>query len=373
MLHIAIGVVLAGGMHLAATSYGMDPLDPKLLGLIAVALSLVAFIDLNFVSLSPQPYIKEIFIHPVKSLAGVSLDEATIDEYGFKWDRIYMVCEPDTDKKSNPNGDPNKYRAVTMREVPQFGIIKTTINEDNNTLTLHYDPKSIKLTVPLDCSDLVKQRSPRAISTYIWGQTPDSYDLGSVMPEIGQFFDQVRNSDKGTTTIVAPKERRPVTRSVDQAEVSKSSADPRTSFQDYYPGNLITEHSLQDLYKRVYDNTNGEVRISARNFRANMVIAGTKGPWDEDDWKKIRIGQNSWLVACRNVRCQVPTVNLQSGTFEPTHEPYKTMQSFRRIDEGAKYKPCFGMNLVNLQTGYKVKVGDELRVLSRGKHFYIPI
>jgi uncharacterized protein len=78
-------------------------------------------------------------------------------------------------------------------------------------------------------------------------------------------------------------------------------------------------------------------------------------------------------VACRNVRCQVTTVNLEKGEFEETHEPYKVMQSFRRVDPGAKYFPCFGMNMVQHETGYVIRVGDVIRVKQRGQHQYVPI
>ena len=107
------------------------------------------------------------------------------------------------------------------------------------------------------------------------------------------------------------------------------------------------------------------------------------------DWKHITItpaaadsnGQHSsspnksrqvsqWHVPCRNVRCQVPTISLTKGTFHPRREPYKTMQKFRRIDKGAPYEPCFGMNLVCESYGFTVAIGDTVTVNRRGPHFY---
>lgn len=170
--------------------------------------------------------------------------------------------------------------------------------------------------------------------------------------------------------MVAPKAHRNVERNVTPRDVG--GREPTSNFQDYFPGNLITTASLKDLHDRVYDKTNGVVDITARNFRPNLVISTTK-PWDEDDWKKVRIGGVNFHVPCRNVRCRVTTVNIHKGEFETTHEPYKTMQSFRRIDEGCKYEPCFGMNLVHDKIGPIIRVGDELRVLKRGPHRYICI
>jgi uncharacterized protein YcbX len=175
---------------------------------------------------------------------------------------------------------------------------------------------------------------------------------------------------QNVVSIVAPKERRSVVRNVSSKDVS--GRDPTANYQDYYPGNLITTASLKDLHDRVHDKTNGVVDITARNFRPNLVVQTTR-PWDEDSWKKVRVGQTDFFVPCRNVRCQVTTVNIHKGEFEETREPYKTMQSFRRVDPGAKYYPCFGMNLVHTKVGTVIRVGDRVRVLKRGKHHYISI
>lgn len=273
--------------------------------------------------------------------------------------------------------EPGKLAFLTQRQYPQFTLIQPSIDEENNTMTLYYPPNDISLTVPLTVSSEVREKCP-IYETLIWEEYPQSVDLSAVYPEITEFFNTVRNQhdvdDNGDTpkiTLVVPHDRRQVKNGVtDEDRVQINRENPQSSYQDYYPGNLISEKSLIDLDGKVQAKTNGDVKLSPRNFRPNMVIADTDKPWDEDDWKKIKIGSHDWLVPCRNVRCQVTTVNLSKGQFEPTHEPFKTMQSFRRIDSGAKYSPCFGMNLLNCDTEFTVKVGDPLEVLQRGEHSY---
>lgn len=311
-------------------------------------------------------YVKEIFIHPVKSLRGLSVAESEVDSYGFKHDRKFMVCE--TDRKT-----PGKYKFATQRQYPQFTLIQPAIDEDRNTLTLEYPPENIYLSIPLYVSPETAEKCP-VLETLIWGEYPKSLDLSAVYPEITVFFEKVTGAfrESGSRiTLVAPFIRREVSmglRESDRANIDREI--PESAYQDYFPGNLVCEESLWDLDSRVQEKTNGEVKLSPRNFRPNMVITDTNGPWDEDDWKRIMIGNHEWIVPCRNIRCQITTVNLNSGKFETTREPYKTLQSFRRIDTGSKYAPCFGMNLVNCDTKFTVKVGDQLTVLERGNHHY---
>lgn len=311
-------------------------------------------------------YVKEIYIHPVKSFGGVSVEESEVDEYGFKHDRRFMVCE--VDKR-----DATKLRFLTQREYPQFTLVKSSIDEEKNLLTLTYPPEGLSLSVPLVPPKEVLKKCP-VEETFIWGEYPKSIDLSKAFPEVEPFLAAVRGKDaksqrritlvyhhlpRGVRRGLTPEERKTIDRSY-----------PQSSYQDYFPGNLINEKSLWDLDKRVQESTQGEVTLSPRNFRPNMVVADTEDAWDEDDWKRIQIGDHEWIVTCRRGRCQMTTVNLKEGRFERSHEPLKTLQTFRRIDPGLKYTPCFGMNLVQIDSHSKVRVGDKLTVLSRGDHHF---
>ena len=308
--------------------------------------------------------IKEIWVYPIKSMKGIQLNECEIDDNGFKYDRIYMVAEPD--HKANDGS----YRFITQREEPRLILIRTAIDLDKKSIILEYPPENATVEIPLEIEQSILDSLP-SVPSFIWNQTPLSYDIGAGLPEIKKFLCIVfadKPERASQMTMVAPQKRRTVERNAPTSGVLNRI--PTSSFQDYYPGNLITTSSLNSLYGKVFERTKGEVQICQQNFRPNLVIESEK-PWDEDTWKSVMIADKYvWHVACRNVRCQVTTVNLKRGQFEKSHEPYKTMQTFRRVDPGAPFHPCFGMNLVHGQVGYKLKVGDQLVVTSRGEHIY---
>ncbi|KAF5103135.1 hypothetical protein D0Z00_000113 [Geotrichum galactomycetum] len=387
----------------------------------------------------PGGHVAEILLHPVKSMGSVSVMEAEIDAYGFKYDRIYMLAQRDwTDKidkdavketsDSNNGGGDIKVRVkdfITQRENPQMTLIQPTLDVERNELTLTYTPDPAhKLVLPLDMARYIKdhpgtEATLPVVQTIIWGTFVNAYDLQSLAryyynqgaaaapdtddekkiaaaewelittetPVTDFFTDVVRVVLPAI--LLWPETRRRVT--PEKNGPTEASHALELSFQDGYPGNLVSLKSLADLSTRVNRDreADDQVPLLARNFRPNLVLADTLAAWDEDDWKHITItpaadskGQHrspdksrqvsQWHVACRNVRCQVPTISLTTGTFHPNREPYKTMQKFRRIDKGAPYEPCFGMNLVNESFGFTVAVGDLVTVNRRGPHFYVP-
>jgi hypothetical protein len=58
-------------------------------------------------------------------------------------------------------------------------------------------------------------------------------------------------------------------------------------------------------------------------------------------------------------------VNLETG--EPGKQPSKILMkdSWRRVDPGAKFHACFGMNSISASPGgFSLAVGDQVSILS---------
>ncbi|KAL6717270.1 hypothetical protein ACLMJK_005185 [Lecanora helva] len=137
-------------------------------------------------------------------------------------------------------------------------------------------------------------------------------------------------------------------------------------FQDAYPLHILNLASIHNVAKKMEP---GAPSIGARNFRPNIVIVGGDA-FDEDSWKRVRVGKYEYYVACRTVRCLLPNVNPATGIRHGS-EPNRTLKAFRRIDEGDSKNACLGMQMVPALEESQIHVGDTVTVLETGEHFYI--
>jgi uncharacterized protein len=82
------------------------------------------------------------------------------------------------------------------------------------------------------------------------------------------------------------------------------------SFADGYPLLLTSASSLDELGKWLVDD--GQDPLPMNRFRASVVVAGAE-PWDEDHWRRVRIGSVSFRVAKWCDRCVVTTTDQMTG------------------------------------------------------------
>ena len=68
---------------------------------------------------------------------------------------------------------------------------------------------------------------------------------------------------------------------------------------------------------------------------------------------------------------QLPNVDPDTALRHPS-EPDKTLKAFRCIDPGDHHNACLGMQLVPAKNErFRIRVGDRVEVLERGKHLYL--
>jgi uncharacterized protein YcbX len=127
--------------------------------------------------------------------------------------------------------------------------------------------------------------------------------------------------------------------------------EDRVSFADAYPLLLISEASLADL------NTRTPEAASMGRFRPNIVVDGCAA-YDEDGWRRLRMGDVLFDGVKNCVRCVFTTVDPDSGNKHPQLEPLRTLGSYRRRSEGGVF---FGQNLIPRTLG-TVRVGDVVEV-----------
>ncbi len=90
-------------------------------------------------------------------------------------------------------------------------------------------------------------------------------------------------------------------------------------------------------------------------FRPNIVVTNTLA-FEEDSWKRFRVGGTTFTHVKPCARCVLTTVDPVSGNVGV--EPLRTLATYRRV----KNEVLFGQNAVHEGDG-SLEVGAEVKVL----------
>jgi len=149
---------------------------------------------------------------------------------------------------------------------------------------------------------------------------------------------------------------------------------PDTTLNDGFPILVTSESSLDDVNERL--KKNGKDEIEMNRFRPNLVIRGgaksNMKPFEEDTWKAIQINNVILYIVKGCPRCKQSCTNQETG--ERYEEPLEILSTFRRMNKNGGDDVYFGQNVVfiglvdeNQKGGNLIRVGDEVKVLTRGK------
>ncbi|MCA0938224.1 hybrid-cluster NAD(P)-dependent oxidoreductase [Vibrio alginolyticus] len=271
-----------------------------------------------------QPNLSQINVFPVKSVGGVSLSSAWVEKQGLSFDRRFMIARADGSM-------------VTARKYPQMVTVKSALLSDGVVFSaLGMEPLKIRY------QDFKMQET----SATVWDDTFTAY---TTTDEADDWFTSVLGL------------RVELLFCGEQSNRMRDKFGHNVSFADGYPVLVISQASLDELNKRSSE------QHSMDQFRTNLVVADTK-PFEEDSWKRIRIGEVEFesLKPCE--RCILTTVNTQRGTFRESKEPLKTLQQFRANERGGVF---FGQNLVALNEGI-IRQGDKVEVLEYKEAEFYP-
>lgn len=264
--------------------------------------------------------ITHIYIYPIKSCAGISLEESMLSDRGLAFDRRWMLVDM--------NG-----KFLTQREIPELALLRTEIKKE--TLIISHTLKKI---LPLELPLQISARNMQEV--ILWG---DTFPVSMHSEATNQWFSGVLGQE---------------CQMVYMHEESRRPADPRyaknneiVSMADGYPTLIIGQASLDDLNERLVEK--GEKAVPMDRFRPNLVFTGGDA-YSEDTWTSVNIGNHDFQAVKKCGRCTMTTIDQKSG--QKGKEPLRTLSSYRK--EGAKIQ--FGMNLVHAHSGL-IKVGDKIR------------
>jgi uncharacterized protein YcbX len=259
--------------------------------------------------------ITQLFVFPIKSLAGIAVNSSELTPKGLKYDRRWLLLDK--------NGV-----HVTQRTHPILVLFKTTLLD--NGIGVHY--KNEEIFIPFNLG----KRKKDPINANVWD---DQFKTYEVSKEISKWF--TLKLDKEVRLVYQPDDS---FRQADQTYANSPSDD--VSAADGFPILIISDESLAELNSRL------DEPVDMLRFRPNIVVNGLKA-FGEDELGLITSGQFSLLGVKNCGRCIMVTNDLNDGKLGK--EPLNTLSRFRASGN----KVLFGRNFIPRRLGL-VKIGDEL-------------
>lgn len=256
--------------------------------------------------------------YPIKACRGFDVTESFVERMGLANDRRMMVVTPEGE-------------FLTQREYPKLALITPTLTNDLVTLAApNFDSMRVAI-----------QKSGANFPVNIWkSENVSAVDQGDDAAQwledwLGVSVRLVHFAD-GYKRGLNPE--------------YAINTDDHTGFADGYPILIISEESLNDLNSKI------DSPVPMNRFRPNIVVKGCAA-FEEDSWKRVRIGDVEMALVKPCPRCVVTTIDKE--TLEKNKEPLKTLSKYRNHELGA----IFGMNTIPLNEG-KLELGMSVEILA---------
>lgn len=261
-----------------------------------------------------------ITVFPVKSTTGRRLDTAQVEPLGLAGDRRWMVIGPDGE-------------CVTART-------------DHELLTIVAGPTGEDLILRAGAEEItVVPPDGPLIEVTVHGRP--LYGIVAA-PEASEWIGAVTGRrDLRLVRLGRPRPLNP----------ALSQPGDATAFADAYPVTLASLASLRQVQDWVTETAldRGEepTEIGIERFRPNLVIEGDLGPFEEESWQQVCVGEVLFDVAKVIDRCVLTTV--EPDTRQRGHEPIRSLARNHSWDG----KTWFGLQLIPRSSG-SITVGDRI-------------
>nr|WP_246881259.1 MOSC N-terminal beta barrel domain-containing protein [Acidovorax sp. JG5] len=270
--------------------------------------------------------ISRLFVYPVKSCAGIAVQEALLTDTGLDLDRAWMVVDAEG-------------VFLTQRTLPRMALIRPQLKTSELVLRA---PGMLALHVAIDAVE-----GPATVT--VWEDTVPAWDMG---PLAAQWFSDFLGQPCSLVRF-DPDYRR--LSSMDWTE----GVEAPNQFADAFPLLVTSEASLAELNARLA--ATGQEGVGMERFRPNVVLAGF-GAHDEDRVDMVRVDAGGHEVHLQPVkpcsRCPIP--NIDPATAQSSPAVADTLQTYRQ-DERLGGAVTFGMNAIVRQgAGQVLRVGQRV-------------
>jgi len=273
-----------------------------------------------------QAHIAQLFVYPIKSCAGIALQESVLTEAGLDLDRAWMVVDA-------------QGGFVSQREQPRLALVQPQFRRGGAELVLRA-PGMLALHLTVDAVE-----QPTRVR--VWDDEVPAYDMGDVAAQ--WFTDFLSLSEQGLPTAQAAKFRL-VRFDPEHKRLSSlkwtGGVEALNQFSDGFPLLVLGQASLDEFNSRL--QAAGHTPVGVARFRPNIVLAGLEAH-DEDRLDTLHIVTGEGEVVLKPVkpcpRCPIP--NIDPATAHSSPEVGDTLQAYRR-DARLDGAVTFGMNAIVL-------------------------
>lgn len=269
-----------------------------------------------------MPYLSQIFIYPIKSVAGIPMQQWEVTKTGLKYDRQWMLVD-------------EQHQFLSQRRLAKMALIKTQLKDEQIIVSA---PGKLNISIPLHPTAYEVNDS---ITVTVWH---DQCIAKLISDKVDQWFSDFL--EQPCHLVYQPSDS---IRTVDQQYAL--SAD-QTSFSDGFPFLIASEASLALL------NQQTGLTLGIQRFRPNLVIAGCTS-YAEDTWRTIQMGDITFRLPKPCSRCPVPQIDPETAIMGK--EPLRTMARTRKWQN----KVFFGQNALHDSAG-SLQTGDAVIIQKTG-------
>jgi hypothetical protein len=279
-------------------------------------------------------HVASLHVHPVKSLRGVPVAAAEVDDLGLALDRRWMLVD-----------DAGVF--LTQREDAGMTLLRTEL----------VPPPGVAADAPVTLAHGVRVHAPsgdvldltppppggRRRRVRIWAHEVAACDYPA---EVDAWFADALG--RHCHLMWLPDDsRRPI-------DDPHATSEDRAPFSDAFPVLVALQASLDDLNARLA--AQGQAAVTMERFRPNVVVAGDAEPYAEDGWRGVHVGDVALDLVKPCGRCVMTTVDPETGRTGA--EPLRTLSGYRKA--GGKVR--FAQNALVRSSG-RVRTGDSVVLL----------
>ena len=266
-----------------------------------------------------------ISVYPVKSCAGQSLSEVNVNLTGLEYDRELALVD-----------DANEL--ITARECPQLLSVSTGLSASELTVYHAGSKYQFALDATWDATgdavgDAVGSSAESVIRFF-----SESLSAISVSSTASQWFSGLLGEPCRLIRVNPEKPR-------ELLERRGGRPGEQMALADECPLLIVSTNSLENLNVKL--SQSGARELELAQFRPNLVISGCEA-FAEDELGRFKIGDMEFDILQRCKRCDLATINPETGAKDQRQEPLRTLATYRKQPQGGV---TFGAHAIARNSG----------------------